>query len=231
MELSTQVNDWLDTKEFSHQAHCHQTSLNKWLRGNPEFVERYVKYVSTRGGNLGRKPLIHKDGILPYLNGKAITGKKSLHAVTASIRESKIQVAEKAQENYPLELLNDPFIQLRLSQLKTEKELKEIKQEMEKTKQDQENARKEMFMLPQATAEVPEMGFRDKITQRVNAYCRAHNGIYSVCRDKLNEQMYYRYRKNVKLMAKRQGKPVIAVIEELGLLEEAFNLCCKIFPV
>ena len=86
---------------------------------------------------------------------------------------------------------------------------------------------------------VPEMSYRSKLNHHIRTYCRIHNYKdyqYEGAWNSFYLHFYYRYKTDVRRIAEnqqRKGQPLKAldVIEDKGMMKQAYNLAVLLFPL
>jgi len=87
-------------------------------------------------------------------------------------------------------------------------------------------------LMPPTTTEEPKpLDTRMLLNQRIRKYTQENDVAYFVPWTQLYEQMYYRYHVNVILKADKKKVKPIEILEEEGLLEEAWKVACKVFKL
>lgn len=177
-----------------------------------------------------------KDFVLLEAEKDSFRGNQHEKETVSVSFEPKHAFAEKGLEAMVVnqELMNDPFIQLRIEQIRTNNKVDIYANKVDKILEDQEQAKHELLLLPESSKSPALKSTRDEIRERVNTYAKAHGGIYEYCWERLNQQIYYRLHANPLIQAKNRkakGEKVsgLDIIEELNLEEDVLAIACELF--
>ena len=157
--------------------------------------------------------------------------------------EAKKEIVEKAiaatmpaPQASSIQILLETVKAMAEMESRTNQRFDQIEKERQEEKQQRDQARELMGILPVAGTPLPEMSTRKKIAERINKYASINEN-YEDCRKLFNLQVYYRLGINIMLMVKNRRKAGdkyyngMDAIEERGKMEEAFALCCELFKI
>lgn len=89
---------WFTVKEFSEKMGIHSTGLTRWLKNNPEFVQKHCQ--ETTKSEKRKTYKIHWKGVAEYiaLKNTAKRKRRNEDAKVASLPEAKSNLAERANK-------------------------------------------------------------------------------------------------------------------------------------
>lgn len=90
-----------------------------------------------------------------------------------------------------------------------------------------ENQQKLLSFDNSDAKEMPEVSLRDRVRERINAYCNANNIDHHSVYHYIYHQLYYRYHVSVNNIRLLSGETKIAALERCGHLGKVFDVCCS----
>ena len=212
-ELSTQVNsDHISIAEAAQQFRMTSNGFSAWLKRNSDIKDEYCFKAKYKGR---RKTVIKVEALPVIANLRNIGGNQKSDTVSP-FREGKKKVVQKAMNNSKTEQILSQLLEQQAS-------LIERIDKLERTNK--------FLALPKAEEEPPELDYRQKIVQRVNAYAQERDIPYKVVYGKLYYEFSCRHRMNLKQRADNRNLKPMEMLAELGMLKDAWIVACKILPL
>ena len=106
-----------------------------------------------------------------------------------------------------------------------------LKRDVSEMKQDRDIARDEMETFPEQSYPPEPQSYRSMLNQYIRTYSRANCLHFAFVWHKLYEAILYRKGISVHRRADNKKISYVQVLQELGLLEYAYNLAREIFPL
>ena len=239
-ENNAEIKEWVTPKELAAMVGVTTASINQWLKGHPDFVEKYCEKIGGGSGGRWIRYRINKDGVTSYIAHKSTTFKGNRYREKdkgpTSIDKAKQNVAEMANEvllpsDDPIIAQAQQTILLRKAQLRTQQEVEGLKAQVLQIVQKQEQATTDLLTLPEAGTPAKQLSTRAKIRQRIVAFAQAKGMEYKDCWKNLYRQLYYRYNFNASARAKHKGISLIDAVEAEGMLDDMFELACDLYRI
>lgn len=233
------TNSLLVAKKFERRHADVIVSIDKLILANAKVRSLYesATYIDEQGKE---RPMyiMNRDGFTLLVMG--FNGKKALDFKMDYISEfnEMEDILKSSISNYQ----NDPFIQLRMSQIDLEKKVDFLeKTQSENTEKidyllsSKKEAEMELKSLPFSVPQddvIPELSIRDKINILVRKYATASQAQTSDIWNKIYHTLYYNYRISIKAYPKlRKSESYLEVAERKGFIETIFIIAtnvCKI---
>jgi len=209
-------HDLRSIDEAAKALDCSPNSLRKWLHLNPSIKDKYclkAHYPNNLDGRI--KTVISIEALPIIANMKNVSGKDRKSAVTEHFKEGKRKIAEKAIDGAKIE---DTLSQMQQAITLLANEIQTLKG----------NPKNPLALT--ATTELPkEKSTRKLLNERLRKFAEENDLHYPVVWGKLYEEVYYRYSVNIRKRAKTRGISALDMLEEQGLMEEAFKIACYVF--
>jgi biotin operon repressor len=225
-QLQTQgQSDVLSLDEAAEQLGVSRKGLNSYLMRHPELKEKYLNkdYYD------GRRRYVLKIEALPFIVITRNVDSKNLHGEGFSKGKEKLAKQAIARQNQSEALLlMKEMIEKQGGMIEKQGEMIETLTGILKN---HGIIKPIQLQLPTTEEKPPELNFRQKITQRVNAYAKEKEIEHKDVRGRLYYEFSLRYRCNLRARANRLGISQIDVIAAMEMLKEAWILACNLFKL
>ncbi len=216
--LETQ-KEYLSLEDASKTLGISYKGFINWLNGHKSLKQDYCYKEKCQGR---KKLVILKEGLVVIANMKdGFRGNRyEKNPCNNTFSRGKRKIAEKA-------ILAQKEQDCLMSFIEAQgRILKEVVGRIEKLEE-----KPKYLPLPQSIDEPAPMDFRALLNWRIRAFAVESKIPHQFIWSRLYEQMYYRYHINLRRRAERDSITCLDVIENEGLMEEAFKVACKIFLI
>ncbi len=219
----TESNEWLDVKQAAEYLGIGMEPCRRLIKRHEQSLVNYTRTVSSRGRK-GNKLFINQQGLVILANCKNIKSKS-----TTVVEIAKQQLAETAI--MASELMKDPIIAIRVDQIQMNKRLESVEQRVARVELEKAQAEEQLLQLPLPNIAPKEISMRNLIRRVINQYADLKRIPYSEVWTKLYKELYYRCQVNVQDRVKNSNgtKNGLDILEEQGLLEQAYALAVELF--
>lgn len=126
------------------------------------------------------------------------------------------------------ELLNDPFIQLRIYQINQQKQIDSMALKLQSIEDKQIEAEKELLSLPAPTIEAKELTTRSKLNMLVRDYAIKTNQSFNDVWKNLYKELKYRHHFDVSVRAQNSKRSKLDIVDSFGLMEELYAIAYEV---
>jgi phage anti-repressor protein len=223
----------VSVRDLYEKLDLHPNHFAKWCKLNiEETMENGKEWIfHTQGEKRRGRPT--KDYIVTLNAAKHLAMLARTDAGKA-IRQYFIE-AEKALQTISgvsEELMNDPIIAIRISQIQVEKRLNTVEDKLANIELEKVCLQEELIKLPAPTTEAPTRTPRSYVNEVVRAYVVGKHGGGKEYKDawaRLFTECNYRLNINLTRLANETGKPKLDILEEKGLINDVHAIAVSIF--
>ena len=123
----------------------------------------------------------------------------------------------------------DPIIQIRKRQIDLERRVDRLEEREAENEDRRLDAQRKLRSLPEAETDVPEKSARARLNEIVRAYAAATGTQHSSAWRMLYREISYRLGVNITARSRNRGIRKIQVLDDDGLLDDAYSVARKIF--
>lgn len=207
-------------------------AISNWLTRHSDLKERYCRIAADR------QMYVDRDLIPHYTARKSVT-KPSTPRQTEDV--SKIEtsmpdhsLAQSKLADYSIsqsEFDSDPIIIMRKAQLEHSKRLAAVESDIQDFKLAKLQAAEQLSLLPAPQVEARKMTDRALIRQAINTYAQAKGAAHQDVWAKFYKEIYYRMGINCTAQAKHKGCLAIDILEQEGVMTEAYAIAAEILKI
>lgn len=227
--------EWLTVADIAAVLNCTPSALRQIIKRHGQRIENHLRRIAHPKGHKAGMILIDQEGLLILTQlrrdfGSSKATSLDLKQKVAETAIAKTQSPRNANEAIALAM---QLINSELSEKVAAVEDSVVKLQSAVTGLviDREQATEQLHRLPPPQVEARKMTDRALLRQVINTYSKAKGILYNEVWHKFYKEIYYRLGINCQLQAKHRGVLCINILEESGMMTEAYAIACELFKI